>query len=89
MAEDKPQKEIDLKKLSGLFVNKRRLDQKKKTRRVKTEQTSIVFHVAKEIGISKDQAAYLLKDMAALKMKEIDPTFKRSYARKPKKKADQ
>lgn len=80
--------EVDTQAVVKLFVESVRQKRKKQTPGVKRTRQSIVNKLSKEVGITRDMALFMLKDMNKYSIRDIEPKY-RDYtnsARKGQKK---
>lgn len=67
--------EVDTQKVVRLFVEAVRQKRKRQTPGVKRTRGSIVTKLTKEIGITRDMALFMLKDMHKYKIRDIEPKY--------------
>lgn len=84
--------EVDTQAVVKLFVESVRHKRKKQTPGVKRTRQSIVTKLCKEIGITRDMALFMLKDMNKYSIRDIEPKYrnyqnsaKNALKNKPKK----
>jgi hypothetical protein len=67
--------EVDTQAVVKLFVEAVRQKRKKQTSGVKRTRGSIVTKLTKEIGITRDMALFMLRDMQKYKIRDIEPKY--------------
>lgn len=84
--------EVDTQAVVKLFVESVRHKRKKQTPGVKRTRQSIVTKLCKEVGITRDMALFMLKDMNKYSIRDIEPKYrnyqnsaKNALKNKPKK----
>lgn len=79
--------EVDTQAVVKLFVEAVRQKRKKQTPGVKRTRKSIVTKLSQEIGITREMALFMLKDMHQYKIRDIEPKYMlpRNRGGKPKK----
>lgn len=75
--------EVDTQAVVKLFVEAVRQKRKKQTPGVKRTRQSIVTKLSKEVGITRDMALFMLKDMHKYSIREIEPKY-RNYGNSAK-----
>lgn len=88
----KRKNEVDTQAVVKIFVEAVRQKRKKQTPGVKRTRRSLVTKLTKEIGITRDMALFMLKDMQQYKIRDIEPKYmnhhlsaKNALKNKPKK----
>ena len=84
--------EVDTQAVVKLFVEAVRQKRKRQTPGVKRTRQSIVTKLSKEVGITRDMALFMLKDMQKYSIRDIEPKYrnyensaKNALKNKPKK----
>lgn len=84
--------EVDTQAVVKLFVEAVRQKRKRQTPGVKRTRQSIVTKLSKEVGITRDMALFMLKDMHKYSIRDIEPKYrnyensaKNALKNKPKK----
>ena len=84
--------EVDTQAVVKLFVEAVRQKRKRQTAGVKRTRKSIVTKLTKEVGITRDMALFMLRDMHKYSIKDIEPKYrnyensaKNALKNKPKK----
>lgn len=67
--------EVDTQAVVKLFVEAVRQKRKRQTPGVKRTRGSIVTKLTKEIGITRDMALFMLRDMQKYKIRDIEPKY--------------
>ena len=84
--------EVDTQAVVKLFVEAVRQKRKRQTPGVKRTRQSLVTKLSKEVGITRDMALFMLKDMHKYSIRDIEPKYrnyensaKNALKNKPKK----
>lgn len=80
--------EVDTQAVVKLFVETVRQIRKKQTPGVKRTRSGIVSKLCKEIGISREMALFMIKDMRQYKMRDIEPKYMLPNIKKAKLEAE-
>jgi hypothetical protein len=67
--------EVDTQAVVKLFVEAVRQKRKRQTPGVKRTRGGIVTKLTKEIGITRDMALFMLRDMQKYKIRDIEPKY--------------
>jgi hypothetical protein len=67
--------EVDTQAVVKLFVEAVRQKRKRQTPGVKRTRGGIVSKLCKEVGITRDMALFMLKDIQQYKIRDIEPKY--------------
>lgn len=67
--------EVDTQAVVKLFVEATRQSRKRQTPGVKRTRSGIVSKLCKEVGITRDMALFMLKDMKQYRLRDIEPKY--------------
>lgn len=78
--------EVDTQAVVKLFVEAVRQKRKRQTPGVKRTRSGIVSKLSKEVGITREMALFMLRDIQQYKIRDIEPKYM-NYGKGPKGKA--
>jgi hypothetical protein len=77
--------EVDTQAVVKLFVEAVRQKRKKQTPGVKRTRQSLVTKLTKEVGITREMALFMLRDIQQYRMRDIEPEYMLHRIKKAKK----